>query len=194
MREQILGLLKELDNALAKHVEQNHRLEMYLIGRGSLALRLELQITTDDLDMVQMSKPQDPLSLEEKALELFGEGTTNAQRLGLYLQRVPAGLPPIPHWFKKRCTDVPGDWRIILPKLLELHDFAVTKLKRFSAKDREDLKIMCDHNCLTPEGLRKSLDNAFAFAADEEEDPGRAQAYSNLKLVDSYLRTGRPSF
>jgi hypothetical protein len=53
---------------------------------------------------------------------------------------------------------------------------------------------MCDHGLLDADKLRASLDNAFVFAADEEEDPKREEAYANLKLVTKYIQTGQISY
>ena len=35
------------------------------------------------------------------------------------------------------------------------------------------------------------LDSAFAFAADEEQDPKRRKAYANLRTVIEYLKGNR---
>jgi hypothetical protein len=195
MREQIIRLLDELDAELARTAGQGERLDLYLVGRSSLILRLDLAgYQTDDVDIVQMSTTRNLENLEETAIKLFGKTSANAARLGLYLERVPQGLPPLPHGFRKRCTELPGAWQVICPRVLEFHDFAATKLKRFAAKDREDLKLLCDYGYITATGLRESLNNAFAFAAGEEEDPGRKRAYESLRVVCAYLETGQPSF
>jgi hypothetical protein len=128
------------------------------------------------------------------AIGLFGEGTANALRLDLYLERVPQGTPPVPQHFRKRSIEIEGEWQVIRPTVLEFHDFAVTKLKRFAAKDREDLKLLCDRQLITPQGLKDSLENAFAFAADEDEDPNRKKAYDAYRKVCAYLETGKPTF
>jgi hypothetical protein len=194
MRDKILRLLSDLDAELTRYANAGERLDLYLIGRAALILQLGVSVTTDDVDIVEMFPNSSEENLEKIALKLFGEDTANAERLGLYLDQVPQGLPPVPHWFRSRCSDVPGDWQVIRPKLMDFHDYAVTKLKRFHAKDREDLKILCDQGLLTPKSLAASLDNAFTFAADEEEDPMRKRATDALKKVINYIETGISSF
>ena len=139
----------------------------------------------EDIDMVAR---MGPLELEQKALELFGEGTSNAATWGLYLEAVPQGLPPLPQSYCKQSTAIPGDWKVVRPKQPEVHDLAVTKLRRFHTKDREDLRLLCDTGDLTPEGLRRALDSAYTFSMDDEEDPGRKWAYENLERVIAYLQ------
>jgi hypothetical protein len=149
-----------------------------------LILRYGLTLATKDVDVVgRMGSPE----LEKRALALFGPGTAHAARWGLYLQTVEQGLPPIPQGYCQRCQDIPGNWLILRPKQPELHDLAVTKLKRFHAGDREDLRIMCDAGDLTVAGLQHALDLAFFFSLDDDEDPSRRRAYGNLDKVIAYL-------
>jgi hypothetical protein len=191
MREKVIQLLAELDQFLVGQVEAGEHFDLYLIGRSSLIVRLDLTVATDDVDIVQITPGCAEATLEELAIQQFGEGSANAQRLGLYLERVPQGWPPLPQGFRRRCTEkVPGEWQILRPWLLEYHDFAVTKLKRFSAKDRQDLKILCNYGLVTPEGLMQSLDNAFAFGSGVDEDEGQKCAYENAQVVITYLKKG----
>ena len=193
MHDRIMQLLSEIDEALVPYAKPDERLDLYLLGRASLILRLHLTaVSTNDVDIVWMSP--DKVGLEETAIKLFGKGTANALRLGLYLERVPQGLPPLPQNFRSRAEMAPGPWRVLRPKFLEFHDLAVSKLKRFAAKDREDLKLLCDEQLITPEGLWASLESAFTFSADEEEDSIRQQAGDACRKVCNYLETGKISF
>jgi hypothetical protein len=105
--------------------------------------------------------------------------------LGFYLEPVPQGLPPIPGGYCRRSQDIPGDWQVLRPKQPEPHDLAVTKLKRFLAKDRQNIQIICDSGELDVDRQREALDSAFAFA--EKEDPYRERAAANLMRVVDYL-------
>lgn len=184
---EILDFLKAIDSEMAQHAKEGETLELNLIGRSALILRYGLDLGTKDVDIVHFHGNE----LENKAVEVFGKGTPNADRLGFYLEPVPQGLPPIPGGYCNKSEDIPGDWQVIRPKLPRPHDLAVTKLSRFHTKDREDLQILCDSGHLDVVTLRKTLDSAFAFAADEEEDPKRRKAYANLRIVIEYLEGNR---
>lgn len=107
------------------------------------------------------------------------------------LEAVSSGLPPLPIGYRARCIAIPGPWRVLRPSRPEIHDLAATKLSRFHARDREDLRLLCDTGELTADRLRKVVDLAFAFAADEDEDPKRRAAYTNLAMVVDYLEARR---
>lgn len=188
MVEQILRFLAELDNTLTEAAQDGERLDLYLIGRSALALHRHLEIApggTRDVDVVQTHHPLSPLM--RKALELFGQGAAKAHELGLYLEVVPSGLPPLPCWYDSRSQQVPSDWKVIRVWQLEIHDLAATKLKSFRSQDRDDLRFLCDAGQLHAEGLRASLESAFRWTTDKDGDPDRERAFTNLKKVIAYL-------
>ncbi len=181
-QDEILQFLQTIDVELALHASAGERLDLYLIGRSALILRYGLNLATRDVDIVH----DHGSALEVKAVELFGRGTRNAERIGFYLEPVPHGLPPIPGGYFHRAVDIAGNWRVLRPKLPEPHDLAATKLKRFHAKDRQDLQILCDSGDLDSGRLREALESAFAWA--EKGDPDREQALANLTRVVDYLK------
>ncbi len=135
------------------------------------------------MDIVQENNP-----LEEKALEIFAKDSPQAQKLGFYLDPVPHGLPPIPHGFRNRSEDIPGSWKVICPKLLEIHDQAATKLKSFRPQDKQDLRYVCDQGQIDPEKLRSSLEAAFPWYLPKDGDADRDLALQNLDTVQQYIR------
>jgi len=115
VNDRILELLNALDAALAGRAQAGKRLDLYHLGRSAMILQHNLTLATKDFDFVQLNS-----ELEEQALLLFGRGTPEAQRLGLYLERVPQGVPPLPQGFRKRCEEMYpaggkwcdcGDWK-----------------------------------------------------------------------------------
>ncbi len=188
MREQIHKFLRALDQELLPFAGENERLDLYHIGRSALVFHLGMSLRhggTRDVDAVQLGHPLGPLN--QKAVELFGKGTPNARQLGLYLEMVDAALPPLPHGFRKRCTDVPGDWRVIRLWRLEPHDLAATKLKSFRVQDREDLQFLCDAGLLRAGQLKQALELAFIWDHEKDGDPHRERAFANLAKVIDYL-------
>ena len=180
-RDEILGFLEAIDAELLEHAREGETFDLYLIGRSALIVRFDLNLATRDVDIVHFHGSE----LERLAVERFGKGTTNAERLGFYLEPVPQGLPPIPGGYCHRSEAIAGSWRVLRPKQPEPHDLAVTKLKRFHAKDRQDLQILCDSGQLEADRLRQVLDSAFAWA--EKDDPDREIAARNLDRVIDYL-------
>jgi hypothetical protein len=179
--DEVSNFLKAIDAELAGYAREGEGLDVYLIGRSALILRYGVTLATRDVDIVHFHGSE----LESKAVELFGRGTRNAERLGFYLEPVPQGLPPIPAGYCRRSRDIPGDWQVLRPKQPEPHDLAVTKLRRFHAKDRQDLRILCDSGELVSNRLVESLESAFLWV--EEDDPDRALAARNLARVIEYL-------
>jgi hypothetical protein len=178
---EIIRFLEAIDAELEPQTPTGQRLELCLIGRSALILRFGLDLATRDVDIIQ-----DPGSeLQAKAFGLFGKGTRNAERLGFYLEPVPQGLPPIPGGYLHRAVDIPGSWKVLRPRQPESHDLAVTKLKRFHPKDREDLRILCDSGELRADRLKERLESAFAWA--EKDDLDQRRAMVNLERVVDYL-------
>src|SRR3989442_15759266 len=149
-----------------------------------MILRFGLTLATKDVDLVTRAEVP---PLQAKAFELFGKGTPNALKWGLYLEGVPEGLPPVPGSYRALAVDLPGVWKVLRPKQLDPHDLAVTKLRRFHAGDREDLRILCDAGDLTREGLERALDSAYPFGMDEEEDPDCKRVNDHFRKVIDYL-------
>lgn len=187
-RGEIVRFLQAIDEELAVHARKDERLDLYLVGRAALIVRYGLGIATKDVDLVTRG---DVPPLQEKAFELFGKGRPGALRWGLYLEAVPEGFPPVPGSYRKLSEDMPGDWHVLRPKLLDPHDLAITKLRRFHAGDREDLRILCDSGDIAAEGLDRALHSAYPFGMDEEEDPGCKRVNDHLKKVIDYLEGRR---
>jgi Nucleotidyltransferase of unknown function (DUF6036) len=181
---QIVQFLEAIDAELVDHAGAGERLEFFLIGRAALILRYGLSLATKDVDMVSR---MGSLELERKALELFGKGTSNAMKWGLYLESVPAPIPPVPGSYRRLSIALPGNWKVLKPKLPDPNDLAVTKLKRFHAGDREDLRILCDSGDLRREDLERALASAHPFGMDEEEDPGCKRINESFRKVLKYL-------
>jgi hypothetical protein len=191
MDNQILALLDRLDGALVPFAKEGEHLDLFLLGRAALVLLYNFPLLTRDIDVVWMRNSE----LEGKAIELSRKGSEIAEILGVYLDPVPQGLPPIPCGFQSRCKLLTGDWKVLKVWMLEVHDLAATKLKSFRPKDRDDLQNLCDRGLLTVEKLYARLNAAFPFRSqkveDTEEDPdtpGWGKALANFKRVKAYLK------
>jgi hypothetical protein len=183
-KSQIVRFLEAVDAELANHAKEGERLDFYLIGRSAMIVRYGLQMATKDVDMVSRTDAPD---LEAKAFDLFGKGTPNALQWGLYLEGVPPGLPPLPGSYRRLAVPLPGSWKVLRPQQLDPHDLAITKLRRFHAGDREDLRILCDSGDLTQEGMERALGSAYPFGMDEEENPEHKRVNEHFRKLMEYL-------
>ncbi len=181
----LLHFLRAIDAELVGQTREGETVDLHLLGRSALILGYGLNLMTKDVDIVDIHDSP----LQKIAVETFGKDTPAARRLGFYLESVSSGLPPLPGGYQTRCIDIEGTWTVIRPKRPEANDLAVTKLKRFHAKDREDVRILCDRGLLDAVTLRERLDSAHAFT--EEGEPGREAAYANLETVIDYLEGRR---
>ena len=189
MNKEIYALLDRLDEEL-RPLAAGEFLDIYLLGRAAMVLSYNVALSTKDIDIVSRQKS----ILEPKAIELAGMESRLARSLGLYLDPVPPGLPPVPRGFEHRCKLLPRAWKVLKVWLPDVHDLAATKLKSFRPQDREDLQFLCDRELLDKIKLFESLDKAFSFrspkAEDAEDDPDTpnwGRALRNLKRVEGYL-------
>ena len=109
MTDPILTTLSRLDEALILFAKEEERLDLYQLGRSALVMNYGFQLSTNDIDIVWMRNSD----LEQKAIEILGKGTVLAEQVGMYLDPVPQALPPLPHWFRHRCRELPGKWKVL---------------------------------------------------------------------------------
>jgi hypothetical protein len=185
LKDRIEAFLADLDQTLQGRANGEY-LNVFHIGRSSLIWRYDYAATTTDIDILE-PRGGTQGRLLRLALELFGEGTHKAQEHGLYLQPVHEDFPPTPNGYKERAEAVPGPWRVLRVYWLEPHDFAVTKLKRFEPRDRQDLRLLCDAGLLGAECLKERLVSAFPWDLEKDGDAARDAAFRNLDLVTRYL-------
>jgi hypothetical protein len=183
MKDRIASFLTDLDTALdAKFKDEV--LKIYHVGRSALVWAYDSPSATKDIDML---RPDNDSPLFQEALKLAGQGSSIAQRHGIYLEVVPPGLPPVPRGYRARSTRVDGPWQVLEVYRLDPNDLAATKLKRFSARDREDIQFLCDLDLINRVQLRTSLDEAFYWVTEDIGDRDRDGAYKSLQKVIDYL-------
>lgn len=89
----------------------------------------------------------------------------------------------MPGGYEKRAKRIQGPWTVLKVFHLDLHDLAATKLRRFAAKDREDIRQLCDLGHLDPNVLEEILEKAFRWSLDKDGDPHRDAAFTHLRIV-----------
>jgi hypothetical protein len=184
VKDRILAFLNAVDAALVAEAA-GHTLNVYHIGRSALVWEYDYQATTADIDILQ---PKGAEKLIDLALELFGRGTDRARQFGLYLDEVKEALPPVPGGYEHRAKQVEGPWTVLRVFHLDPHDLAATKLRRFAPKDRADIRLLCDLGHLDPVQQEEILEKAFPFNLEKDGDEYRDRPFSNLRIVQRYLR------
>jgi Nucleotidyltransferase of unknown function (DUF6036) len=186
VKDRILRFLNDLDTGLVPHAN-GERLDLYHIGRSALVWKHGFIAATQDVDVV---KPQGDERLMALALSLFGKGTGKAKDHGLFLEEVVSAFPPLPAGFRNRATEAAEQWVVIRLFHLDDHDLAVSKLRRFAAKDREDVRNLCDLGLLDPAVLEQRLESALWHIHPKDGDPFRDVPFANLRIVQKYLSDG----
>lgn len=184
MKDRIIAFLSDIDEAL-KGPANGRMLDIYHIGRSAILWEYDYGETTQDVDIFRPIGGED---LVKQALRLFGRDTAEARKHGLYLEVVEIGLPPAPAGFDRRASLVPEHWTVLRLFHLDPHDLAATKMRRFSPKDRADIRQLCDRGILDPSKLETVLEAAFRFVHEKDGDPYRDDTFANLRLVQKYLR------
>jgi hypothetical protein len=190
MKDRIEAFLEDLDRTLVPRAGGKF-LDIYHIGRSALVWEYGYNATTQDIDIL---KPQGAGELLSLALELFGRGTAKARQHSLYLEVVEEGLPPMPWHYKKRATQVPRPWEVLRVFRLEPHDLVASKLRRFSTRGRDDIRLLCDLGKIDPVRLEQVLEDAYPLNLPKDGDEFRDSAFRNLVIVQRYLRNETDEF
>ena len=178
--DEIRAFLLTIDSELTKEAHAGETLPLYLLGSSALILAYNFQLMTKDVDVVHDHASRLLKIVEER----FGKNGSQGVNL-LYIETVSSGLPPLPSGYQQRCVDLLGDWKVIRPKLPEAHDLIVTKLKRFHAGDRRDIRLLCEMGKIVQTTLRERFLGAYQWV--EEDLPETIQARINLERVCKFL-------
>ncbi len=184
MKDQIEAFLADVDRALSQ-VANGRVLTLYNIGRSALVWQYDYIATTEDFDFIHPKESEDLVAL---ALQLFGRGKPKASKHGLYLEAVYDAFPPIPQQYKTRAKQVSGPWNVLRVYHLDPYDMIASKLRRFSATDREDIRMLCDQFPIDPARLEQILETAYTFNMEKDGDEFRDSAFRGLRVVQRFLR------
>jgi Nucleotidyltransferase of unknown function (DUF6036) len=179
--EDLIAFLEAVDAELAHHTTPGETLDLHLFGRSALILAYGVRLMTKDVDVVEVGESP----LLETAARVFRRGGPEHERRGFYLEFLSPGFPPVSPGFPERSVDLPGAWRVLRPRLPEIHDLIVSKLKRFHAGDREDVRILCDTGEVDEAILRGRFDSAYLWA--DQDDLKYLGARAHLEAVAGYL-------
>jgi hypothetical protein len=135
-RDDVLAFLLGVE----RHLKPDQHVELYVGGGAAILLAYDGILATGDVDFIG---PKSGLLLEMS--QLLGKGSEHHRQTKLYFDVVPPGLFPSDMGWQGRTIPVnlPELQRVKL-RVLEVHDLIVSKLKRFSDKDRRDVRALCN--------------------------------------------------
>lgn len=149
---------------------REEKLRLRVIGSTALMLQTDYMRGTKDSDILETTE----LAMEDKnrLLELAGVRTAVAKRHRMYLEIVSNGLPFLPqspHWHP--LPELNPLLEHLTIEVLDVVDVVVSKLKRFSASDADDVRAM------TEKGLveHRRLIERFLSAVDVYGGDSRAE-------------------
>lgn len=158
--------LRDLDRQWSRAEE---KIPLKVLGSTALMLQTPYVRGTKDSDVLGV----DPVlgEVAAKLIQLAGEGTTLHLKHQVYLDIVGPGIPFLPRptlWH-------PADWlnhdlQSFVVNVLDVTDVVVSKLKRFNASDRNDIRAMVELDLIE----HPKLVERFLCAADAWADGGSA--------------------
>lgn len=142
--ERITGLLRELDKAL----RFDEPVSLYLIGGGAITLAYDHRNRTADLDFIDP-----PGAIVKKA----GEGTSLAQKYGIYISPVYEINFSVPDDWKDKCHFLDLSLKNLKVWVASVEDIILGKLARMEPKDLEDIFSLHELRKLDANKLLKRL-------------------------------------
>lgn len=165
------GFFQALDSAWPE--PGGARIRLRVIGSAALMLQLDYQRGTKDSDVLQAGSL--PSDLETRIASLAGPESALARRHRMYLDLVPPGLlfrPQRLHFHPQ--AELNASLRSFEIEALDPVDVVVTKLKRFNARDQDDIRAVAEAGRLDHARLldrfRAALD-AFSMDARADDFP-----------------------
>ena len=151
------AFLRDLDRSLEEPVE------LHCLGGFVLTMLYGLVRPTADVDVLAV-RPHMDLN------PLAGIGSPLHKRHRVYLQRVTV-LEAYPEDYEERLTEMfPGAFRNLRLFALDPHDLALTKLRRNSQRDREDVLHLADAAPLDIETLRVRYEEMRPLLGNPERE------------------------
>jgi hypothetical protein len=139
------SFLKELDLHLGEPAS------IHCLGGFVLVQQYHVNRTTVDLDFATVA----PLHLLPKLVEIAGKGSSLCLKHHLYLDAVTVATFPV-NYQARLAIMYPGAWQNLHLQAMEVHDLALAKLERNSARDRYDvLSLVARAGLLDMEVLRQ---------------------------------------
>ncbi|MDE2291298.1 MAG: hypothetical protein KGL53_04380 [Elusimicrobia bacterium] len=164
------------------HGHPGEAIPIDVIGAGALMLQTGFKRGSKDSDILESADLRQ--ADKDGLLSLAGPGTLLAKREGMYLQFVAPGIPFLPQRPEFETVASLSDLRRLRVRALGVVDVVVSKLKRFHANDRSDIREMVEADLVAPTRLAHRFRSAFemtGLGAGREE---LARCVENLHFVE----------
>lgn len=156
VERELLEFLRDIDARLGGETLKG-KLALYVFGDAAAMIAYGCRHGTVDIDVYLEDK-----RMSEKLAEWGGAGTELAKRHGLYFRSANTSLMLLeaPAW-KERCVKILKD-RLKHIQVLALgkEDLVLSKLGRYSDRDREDIKFLIEKREIDPKMLTASYRSA----------------------------------
>jgi hypothetical protein len=148
-------------------------LKMQIIGSAALMLQTDYRRGTKDSDVLETSSLE--LADKQRLLELGGLDSPIFHRHRLYVDVVANGIPLLPHGPRfVPCEPLSSSLHALSITALDVVDVVVSKFKRFSANDQNDIQAMVERDLVPHDRLIarfKSAVELFSMDARAEDLP-----------------------
>lgn len=159
------------------------KIPLRVIGSTALMLQTRYVRGTKDSDVLQTAAIDD--ALKARLLEHAGPSTPLHRRHRIYLDIVCSGIPLLPHspvWHPKH--ELNAKLQTFEVAVLDVVDVVVSKLKRFAADDRSDIKAMIDGDLVPHERLISRFRDAVDEFADGAQGADLPRYIRNLHQTE----------
>lgn len=162
---------------------REEKLRLRVIGSAALMLQTDYVRGTKDSDILETTE----LAAADKnrLLELAGVGSRVAQRHRMYLEIVSSGLPFLPqspHWHP--LPELNPLLKHLTIEVLDVVDVVVSKLKRFSASDADDVRAMTESGLVEHRRLIERFRSAVDVYGGDARADDLPKYVKNLHRVE----------
>ena len=148
-------------------------LPLKVIGGAALVLNFNYSRVTKDTDIIEVSELTN--DIQASLAKIAGSNSTLCRRFHLYIDVVKKGipmLPPKPNFLPDKILN--SQLKNFHVEVLDVTDVIVSKIRRFSATDIDDIKAMIDLKVVSSDELLDRFKQAiepWKFDARSEELP-----------------------
>ncbi len=156
------------------------RVTLRVIGSTALFLQTDYQRGTKDSDVLETDEVAGPVA--EQLVEMAGQGTALHRRHRMYVDIVGRAIPLLPWdpvWHSLNLGLVHFDIEV-----LDVHDVVVSKLRRFSSSDRDDVRAMVEGGHLDHERMCdrvRGLLERYTFDGRSDQLPGIVARFNRVE-------------